>query len=276
MHQRIRFGGWKFSFLAAAVVGVACTGAAAEAAQVSWRKDFARAAQESAAAQKPILLEITASWCGYCHKMFEQTFTDREIAERVNGCFVPVAIDADHHQKLVNSIGVKGLPTTVILSPELKVMKKITGFQTASALDEVLGQVCTVAPPVIAETPPQPVPEAPRLAFGGRCLVSLRDERQLVAGDAEIAVVHEGQVVRFASAEHRRRFQEDPEKYWPAWNGLCAVSGLEEQVMREGDLRWGAIYQGRVWFFADADRRQKFLDEPARYAAAVTSVATGN
>lgn len=249
--------------------GFLLTAERVDAAKVSWRKDFQQAAQESTRNGKPILVEITASWCHYCHKMLENTFTEAAVAEHVNGCFVPVTIDADAQSRLVDSMGVRGLPTTVVISPEMKVLKRITGYQSAEQLQKHLEEICgghkkqeTATPAPLVAAPA----ESP-LAFEGTCLVTLRDEQALAAGVEQFAAEYRGHTVRFASEEFQRRFLANPEQYWPMWDGNCVVTAVQERVKRPGLPQYGAIYRGRLWFFADAEQRAHFMQSAAEYPA---------
>ena len=114
-----------------------------KAANIPWRTDLKAAAQESKAKNKPMLLKITADWCFYCKKM-KKSFEQEKVAKHVNGCFIPVLIDADKHEKLVAAIGIDGLPTTVIITPDYKVIKKITGYKKADELERTLNKICQV------------------------------------------------------------------------------------------------------------------------------------
>jgi thiol-disulfide isomerase/thioredoxin len=262
------------AFVCVFICSVIAAAAPAEAAEISWRTDFRRAAAESRKQQKPLLVEVTASWCGYCHKMFKQTFSQATVADHVNSCFVPVAIDADADQKLVDTIGVQALPTTLVLSPDLRVLKKITGFQSAEQLQRQLEQICDGKQAEhFVELEPQPessaalvakAPDEP-LGFGGACLTSLRDEYKHRLGTREHSLVHRGVRLQFASAEHLARFAANPDAYWPMWDGQCVVSAVDERIQRAGDPQFGVVYRGRVWFFADKRRQQVFLQSAAEF-----------
>ncbi|MDR7395031.1 MAG: DUF255 domain-containing protein, partial [Armatimonadota bacterium] len=52
---------------------------------------FERARRED----KPILLDIGAAWCHWCHVMDHESYDDPEVAAFINEHFVPVKVDRD-------------------------------------------------------------------------------------------------------------------------------------------------------------------------------------
>lgn len=105
---------------------------------IVWQKDFRQAARQSARQRKPMLVLVTAPWCGYCQKMQRETFTDRNIADAVNTGYLPVMVDNDTNERLVGALGVEGLPTTLVISPDLKVISSTSGYQSAKELQATL------------------------------------------------------------------------------------------------------------------------------------------
>jgi hypothetical protein len=85
---------------------------------------FATAQQEN----KPILLDIGAVWCHWCHVMDRESYDDREVAQIVNERFIAVKVDRDErpdidsrYQVAVSAIsGQGGWPLTAFLTPEGK------------------------------------------------------------------------------------------------------------------------------------------------------------
>jgi len=83
---------------------------------------FARAKSED----KPILLDIGAVWCHWCHVMDRESYEDPEIAAVINQNFVAVKVDRDErpdvdarYQAAVSSIsGQGGWPLTGFLTPD--------------------------------------------------------------------------------------------------------------------------------------------------------------
>lgn len=83
---------------------------------------FARAKAED----KPILLDIGAVWCHWCHVMDRESYEDPEIAAIINKHFIAVKVDRDErpdvdarYQSAVSSIsGQGGWPLTGFLTPD--------------------------------------------------------------------------------------------------------------------------------------------------------------
>jgi uncharacterized protein len=93
---------------------------------------FARARAED----KPILLDVGAVWCHWCHVIDRESYEDPEVAAVVNAHFVPVKVDRDErpdvdirYQNAVGAIsGQGGWPLTAFLTPEGKVFYGGTYF----------------------------------------------------------------------------------------------------------------------------------------------------
>jgi len=102
--------------------------------EIEWSTDVEGSLREAAASGKPAVLYFTASWCGYCRRMEKNTYTDAKVVETVNRNFVPVKIDSDRNRSLLKELGVKGLPEILVVSPELRPLKRISGFQTPEAM----------------------------------------------------------------------------------------------------------------------------------------------
>jgi uncharacterized protein YyaL (SSP411 family) len=88
-----------------------------------WGEDaFARARAED----KPILLDIGAVWCHWCHVIDRESYENPEIAEIINRFYVPVKVDRDErpdvdarYQSAISAIsGQGGWPLTGFLTPE--------------------------------------------------------------------------------------------------------------------------------------------------------------
>lgn len=139
----------------------------ASAADVAWRKDLRQAGIEAQRTGKPILMQVTAEWCGYCHQMIDEVFTQDAVASRINASFIPVLLDADRNPRAVELIGIESFPSTIIISPELNVIGRVEGFHQANAFLAKLAPYGRRQEPVRAQaaggTRVEPTPDSSNL-----------------------------------------------------------------------------------------------------------------
>ena len=93
---------------------------------VLWHAWGEEAFAQAQAEDKPILLDIGAVWCHWCHVMDRESYENPEIAALINQHFVAVKVDRDErpdvdarYQAAVSAIsGQGGWPLTAILTPD--------------------------------------------------------------------------------------------------------------------------------------------------------------
>ena len=95
---------------------------------VRWREWGEEAFAEAQRENKPILLDIGAVWCHWCHVMDRESYDDPALAAIVNEHFVAVKVDRDErpdidsrYQAAVQAVsGQGGWPLTAFLTPDGK------------------------------------------------------------------------------------------------------------------------------------------------------------
>src|ERR1700690_1792368 len=93
---------------------------------IQWREWGEEAFAKAASENKPILLDIGAVWCHWCHVMDRESYDSPEIAQIVNERFIAVKVDRDEHpdidiryQTAVQAVsGQGGWPLTAFLTPD--------------------------------------------------------------------------------------------------------------------------------------------------------------
>ena len=93
---------------------------------VDWHEWGAEAFARARAEDKPILLDIGAVWCHWCHVIDRESYDDPELAAIINRLYVPVKVDRDErpdvdsrYQTAVNAMsGQGGWPLTGFLLPD--------------------------------------------------------------------------------------------------------------------------------------------------------------
>ena len=95
---------------------------------VDWREWGAEAFAAARAQGKPILLDIGAVWCHWCHVIDRESYDNPEIAALINQLYIPVKVDRDErpdvdsrYQSAISAIsGQGGWPLTAFLTPDGK------------------------------------------------------------------------------------------------------------------------------------------------------------
>ncbi len=95
---------------------------------VDWHEWGEEAFQKARAESKPILLDVGAVWCHWCHVIDRESYENPEIASIINQLYVPVKVDRDErpdvdsrYQAAVGAIsGQGGWPLTAFLTPDGK------------------------------------------------------------------------------------------------------------------------------------------------------------
>lgn len=237
---------------------------------ISWVTGYQAATEQSSKEGKPVLVRVTATWCGPCQQMKQLTYTDSRVVSLVKANFIPLIIDADQQPELVASFKVEAYPTTIVMAPDLSISKRLTGYQSADSLISALlplaksgpGEDLSAGEAVSAFEPENGV----KYAFGGYCLVSLLEETKVRRGLADFTAIHRDQTICFSSDEQRQKFLQNPEKYWPVANGQCLVSSREGEFSKKGDPRMAVTWRGRIWLFTNRERQKRFIQAPTYYA----------
>src|SRR6266571_1616749 len=95
---------------------------------VDWREWDDQAFETARKQDKPILLDIGAVWCHWCHVMDRESYENEEIAGIINESYIPVKVDRDErpdidarYQMAVSALtGQGGWPLTAFLTPQGK------------------------------------------------------------------------------------------------------------------------------------------------------------
>jgi uncharacterized protein YyaL (SSP411 family) len=95
---------------------------------IQWREFGEEAFAAARAANKPMLLDIGAVWCHWCHVMDRESYDDPDVAAIVNEHYIAVKVDRDErpdidsrYQAAVAALtGQGGWPLTAFLTPDGK------------------------------------------------------------------------------------------------------------------------------------------------------------
>ncbi|MBI2542299.1 thioredoxin domain-containing protein [Candidatus Woesearchaeota archaeon] len=86
--------------------------------KINWLEWGKSAFEKARKEDKPILLDLTAVWCHWCHVMDAGSYSDDDIAEAISKDFVPVKVDIDKRPDIKERYNMGGFPSTVFLNPD--------------------------------------------------------------------------------------------------------------------------------------------------------------
>ena len=131
----------------------------AAAEQINWLS-IEEAVELSKKEPRKVIVDVYASWCGWCKKMDKQTYTHPEIVKYINKKYYAVKLDAESRKNFklggrtysyvrqgrggANMLAVElldgmiQLPSTVILDETFSKVQVVNGFLKAQDMDKVL------------------------------------------------------------------------------------------------------------------------------------------
>lgn len=95
----------------------------------------------------------------------------------------------------------------------------------------------------------------PRLE--GYCLVCYHDAGKAVKGSPEFATTHGDNLFYFPSAEAKAKFDKNPAKYYPEYNGYCAHAMADGRKV-EIDPTAFSLVNNKLYFNYDHKVKAKF------------------
>lgn len=139
---------WTLSALGLLVVTLWATSALAQfkmpfaksTAKINWLDDPKAAVAQARKLERPLLVYVTAGYCGACRKMEKETWSNSKVIDKVDTNFVALKLDAEQHADLVSSLEIVALPTAMVFCRDGNQLAKLEGFQTIDAMLKVLAK----------------------------------------------------------------------------------------------------------------------------------------
>jgi uncharacterized protein YyaL (SSP411 family) len=85
---------------------------------IRWQHFSPATLKAAAAADRPVLLLLTAPWCQHCRELLATTFADPQVVAAVHDGFVPVHVDAERRPDVNQRYGTGSWPTIAWLTPD--------------------------------------------------------------------------------------------------------------------------------------------------------------
>lgn len=101
---------------------------AAEPVADPWYQDADVAWQITKSTHRPLLLLATTDGCLYCDQMKRETLSNRAILTELEQTFTLATVKDSDKPSLIRKLQIATYPTTVIISPEGRVLDRIEGY----------------------------------------------------------------------------------------------------------------------------------------------------
>jgi len=129
---------------------------AAAAPRPVWLTSFKAGKAAGEEAQKPVLVYFHASWCRYCRRLEQMTFSNPRV-QRILAAVVLVKLDLDDREVAdgpAQKFNIRSVPSLVILSSQGKVLASTSGYLGPDDFEQFIGSVTGAAasavPPAFA------------------------------------------------------------------------------------------------------------------------------
>jgi thiol:disulfide interchange protein DsbD len=111
----------------AGVRGEAAPKPVAKKATIAWKPSFQSALDEAKKTGKPIMVDFHATWCGPCHLLDKNTYSNPAVI-RESKKWVSVKVDVDAQPKVAEQYKVTAMPTIAFLKPAGSTAARFEGY----------------------------------------------------------------------------------------------------------------------------------------------------
>lgn len=78
--------------------------------------------------KRPLLVMFTSNNCTFCKKMIADTYSNQQVKELLRGKTETVMAHSDHYASLIKKLGIRGYPSSLLISPEGEVLDFMEGY----------------------------------------------------------------------------------------------------------------------------------------------------
>ncbi len=89
--------------------------------------------------KKPLLVMFTSNNCTFCRKMIKDTYSNQSVKEMLHGRTESVMAHSDDYAALIKKLGIRGYPSSLLISPEGEVLDFMEGYVDPQAFAKRVG-----------------------------------------------------------------------------------------------------------------------------------------
>ncbi len=126
-----------------------------------WISDFESGLKQARSTDRPAFVYFDAGWCSWCQQYTRDVLETAAVRSALARHFVRLVVDYDARPDLMRRYGGKGLPFTVVLSPEGAVLDQFVGVLPPEDLVKLLDAVARSGSPRVEGSAPGAVLHQP-------------------------------------------------------------------------------------------------------------------
>jgi len=100
--------------------------------------EFVEMFDEKCKIERPIVIDFSAEWCGWCKKMHPHI---QELAKKYSGKIDFYQVNYETDIELIQAIGIQSYPTLVYVKTDGSVLIDEDGYRTTEVLDSTIQEV---------------------------------------------------------------------------------------------------------------------------------------
>lgn len=255
------------------------------AAEINWQTNLRAAQAQAQAGDKLMLLHFYSEDCTWCDRLEAGAFQNPQVNQAIDATYVPVKINGNKNQKLVEMFKITKFPTDVIVTSTGQTLSHSVSPQQPSRYVSMLGAAAmtkqgTAASPKQVSPPQQTNPPQNVAAVQSNQFAVPNAEKLTNGATAQMASSRTGDMTlsvptTVATAPipttSSKSTQEDKEPEL-AMQGFCPVTVIQEDRWVEGNPKFGVIHLGKLYLFTNTDNMQTFLADPIPYTPVLNEI----
>lgn len=121
--------------------------------EAGWYENYELALEDSRRKNRHVLIYFDAIWCSWCQQYKREVLDKSQVKSFLKRHYVPVVVDFDARPDLFNRFGGRGLPFTVILSPDGIVVNRFVGILSEKDFLQTLKEYAKRSKPKLDSLP---------------------------------------------------------------------------------------------------------------------------
>lgn len=275
----------------------------AQTDSVAWRSDFQAAQAEARESGKLLLVHFWTESCGPCKVLEKRVYNQPAVAVAIDQQFVPVKINAEQAPEIARAYGVTRVPTDAVVAPDGRLVKQFVSPASPMEYIGYVSQVAAAyrtqsggayaAAAAAAPSPGLTAAGSPgssdRTTAINEAYASLAASRNAAPVQAPASATPQATPTTnpYANQAAYSPAPSAPAQSTPTpspapaqvaaeaavqlppgspplgFDGYCPVTMKKEWKWVKGDIRYGAIHEGRTYLFASQQAQQEFLADGA-------------